>query len=553
VAPETADAVIVGAGASGGVVASELARAGLRVVLLERGTLPDVKDYALHDELATGRGGRPMPEFGPSDTRHPREFRVRSAASFRLIQPADGAYAWMGGLVGGGQINYAGLMWRRPPIDFRMKSEYGRPGGTTLEDWPLTYDDLEPCYEKAEYELGVSGEAGVNPFEGRRAKPFPLPPVELVPGDRLVREAAIRKGLHPFTVPLGIVTRDYRGRTACIQHPHCNGYVCEVGAKSTILSALLPGALATRNLRLVTGAVARDVVCDGRGRPHAVSYFDRTGKLVTQTARIIVLAASATETPRLLLNSRSRWFPGGLGNGNGWVGRNLMGHIGPQAFGIFDSVVNDGVGPGTGIAVDDFHGRIPGIIGGGVIYSRTDVGPIAFNDYRPDGAPGWGAAHKKYQRENYHHYYRFTSPAEDMPQFENRVEVSPEVRDAWGIPVARVTHGWHQNDLSLFEFLRGKMELILREAGAREIYFNQPGKGRISLHQNGTCRMGNDPKTSVVDRHGRLHEADNVFVVDGSCFVTSGGRNPVLTIQALAYWCAAHMIREWKSGSWRKS
>jgi choline dehydrogenase-like flavoprotein len=325
-----------------------------------------------------------------------------------------------------------------------------------------------------------------------------------------------------------------------------------VGAKSTVVSALLPVALATGNLRLVTESMVKEITVDSRGRPDGVLYFDTNLRLVRQPARIIIVAASATETPRLLLNSSSRWFPKGLANSSGWVGRNLMGHISPQVFGMFDTVTNPGIGPGAGIAVDDFHGKIPGLVGGGVIYSRSDIMPINFNDYRPEGAPMWGKEHKKYQRENFHKYYRLTSPAEDLPQFENRVEVSPAVRDAWGIPVARITHSYHPKDLELFEFLRVRMQEILREAGAREFYFNNPGKGRVSVHQNGTCRMGADPKTSVVNRYGQSHDADNLFMPDSSCFVTSGGRNPVLTIQALAYFASDYIVRQWNGGAWRK-
>jgi choline dehydrogenase-like flavoprotein len=548
---DTVDVVIVGAGAAGGVVATELAHAGMRVALLERGPLPDVARFALHDELAARDGATPRTSYGPSDRRIPREFRSEPDGPFRLLHPDQGGYVWMGGVVGGGQINYAGLMWRRPPVDFQMKSACGHVAGTTLEDWPISYDELEPHYDRAEYELGVSGEGGVNPFEGKRARPFPLPPVDLQPGDTLMKATAARLGYHPFVVPLGVLTRDYRGRPACIQHPCCNGFVCEIGAKSTILSALLPAALATGNCRLVQNAVAANVTLTPAGRPDGVRYFDAAGKPQQLCGRVIVLTASATETPRLLLNSRSRRFPRGLANGNGWVGRNLMGHISPQVYGLFDQVMNEGYGPGAAIGVDDFYGKIPGLAGGGVIYSRSLATPIAFNDLLPPNAPTWGSALKRFHRDNFHRFYRLTVPAEDMPQFENRVEVSPSVRDAWGIPVARITHCHHPNDYRLFDFFREKMTALMREAGARTIYTNEPRKGGISLHQNGTCRMGNDPKTSVVNRYGQAHEADNLFVADGSIFVTSGGRNPVLTIQALAYWISAYIARQWKGGAWR--
>jgi choline dehydrogenase-like flavoprotein len=441
-------------------------------------------------------------------------------------------------------------MWRRPPIDFVMKSEYGQVEGTTLEDWPVTYDQLEPFFEKAEYELGVSGEGGVNPFEGRRNRPFPLPPIDVQRGDVVIRETVKRMGYHPFVVPLGIVTENYKGRLSCIGHPCCNGYLCEIGAKSTPLTALLPDAVATGNCELIPEALAKEITVDGQGNPNGVKYYQKDGKLVEQPARIVIVAACAIETPRLLLNSSSRWFPEGMANGNGWVGRNLMGHISPWAWGIMDEITNEGFGPGPGIGVDDFYGKNEGFVGGSVFYSRTEIQPIGFANRRPRGAARWGLEHKEYQRKNLRRYIRLFAPAEDLPQFENRVEVSPQVTDAWGIPVARITHSFHPNDYLVWDFFREKLIEVLQEAGAKDIRGSGIGRGGAG-YQLGTCRMGNDPKTSVVNAHGQSHEIDNLFVVDGSVFVTSGGRNPALTIQALAFHFADYIVKQWKGGAWR--
>ncbi|MEW5977330.1 MAG: GMC family oxidoreductase [Acidobacteriota bacterium] len=547
--PDKVDAVIVGAGASGGVVAHQLAHAGLRVVLLERGSRLDVKNFQLHDEMLTR--GNLYPPFNGLDRRHPREFRHREGEAFQLIYPDSYSYPGLAAAVGGGQLFYGGLMWRFLPIDFRAGSEYGPISGSTLSDWPLTYEDLEPFYDLAEQHLGVAGEAGVNPFDGKRRRPFPLPPVQMQTGDLLIQKAARRLGYHPFTVPLGIATEPYKGRNGCIRHPCCNLFICEIGAKSTIVSALLPATLATGNCRLVTEAVVKEVTLDGKGRPDGVAYFDQGKTLVRQPAHLVILAASATETPRLLLNSRSRWFPKGLGNRNDWVGRNLMDHIGPSVVGFFEETTNEGLGPGPGVAIDDFYGKNPGFAGGGVIYNRTEALPMAFANIRPQTAPRWGKAHKEFQRKYFRRYCRLWVPGEMQPQFENRVEISPSVRDAWGIPVARLTHHLHPNDYALYDFFREKMVNLMREAGAFEVVSRPAGQGGVDAHQCGTCRMGNDPKTSVVDRFGRLHDLDNVFVVDGSLFVTSGGRNPALTIQALAYWVSDHIIREWKGGGWQ--
>jgi choline dehydrogenase-like flavoprotein len=229
-----------------------------------------------------------------------------------------------------------------------------------------------------------------------------------------------------------------------------------------------------------------------------------------------------------------------------------MTHVSPGVYATFPLVSNEGFGPGPGVAIDDFYGKNPGIVGGGIIYSRTEVTPIVFTRIRPDGAPTWGRAHKQYQRENFHRYIRLTAVGEDLPQFENRVEVSPIVCDAWGIPVARITHGFHANDYLVWDFLERKMVGILEEAGAQNLATRSLRRGGVGVHQNGTCRLGEDPKTSVVSKYGQSHEVDNLFVVDASCFVTSGGRNPALCIQALAYRFADYIVRQWSGGAWRK-
>jgi choline dehydrogenase-like flavoprotein len=547
---DVVDAVIVGAGASGGVLAKRLSEAGLRVVVFERGPEINPEDYALHDELTSQVAGMVRSPVCGEEKFGPREFRYTDGEPFRRVEPGDWEFSSSAAVVGGGQLLYGALMWRRPPVDFRMRTEYGSVEGSTLEDWPLTYDDLEPFFTKAEYELGVCGEGGVNPFEGKRSRPYPMPPIDIHPGDEMIRDAAKRKGYHPFVVPLGLLTDHYRGRSSCIAHPCCNGFICEIGAKSTPVTALFPPALATGNCRIVANSIVSEITLDSRGKPNGVAYFDPEGRARHQSARIVVVACSGIETPRLLLNSKSKWFPRGLGNGNDWVGRNVMGHISPWVWGVMDRVTNLGYGPGPGIAVDDFHAHNPGIVGGSVIYSRTETTPISFANRRPRGAPRWGRAHKEYQRLNFRRYIRLFAPAEDMPRFENRVEVSDGVRDRWGIPVARMTHSYHPNDLEVWRFFRDKMIDLLEEAGARDITPSNVGRGGIG-YQLGSCRMGADPTTSVVNSFGQSHEVDNLFVVDGSVFVTSGGRNPALTIQALAYRFADHLIDQWEGGAWR--
>lgn len=544
------DAVIVGSGASGAVLARELAVAGIKVALLERGPKINPEDHALHDEQTSHGYGLLRPKLGGEDPTSPREFRFQGEERFRVLYPGDWGYSESAAVVGGGMFLFGGLMWRRPPCEFRLKSIHGHVPGTTLEDWPFTYEDLEPYFTKAEYEMGVSGETGGNPFEGKRSKPFPMPPIDLQPGDVTVRETMKRMGYHPFVVPLGIATDKFKGRPACMHHPCCNGYICEIGAKSTPVSALLPDAIATGNCTLIPDAMVKEIAVDAKGQPNGVRYFTEKGALETVTARIVIMAASAIETTRLLLNSSSKWHPKGMANSSGWVGRNLMGHMSPWVWGIMDEVTNEGYGPGAGIAMDDFCGNNEGFAAGGVIYSRTEVTPVSFTTRRPRGAPRWGLEHKKYQRENFRRYIRLFAPAEDMPQFENRVEVSPIIRDRWGIPVPRITHSFHPNDYKVYNFFRNKMIEILKEAGARDLTGSGIDKGGTG-YQMGTCRMGTDPKTSVVNTNGQSHDLDNLFIVDASVLPTAGGRNPVLTIQALAYKFAEQLVTDWNGGAWK--
>ena len=200
--------------------------------------------------------------------RHPREFRHTAADSFQKIFPEDGYYPLLAAVVRRRATFLRGSDVALSPNRFRAKSTYGAMEGSTLDDWPLTYDELEPFYDKAEYTLGVAGEDG-DPFAGKRSRPFPLPPVDLQPGDLLVKKAAQKLGYHPFTVPLGIATQKYQDRNPCVRHPCCNGFICEIGAKSTMVTALLPSTLATGNCQLITEAVVKEVTTDGRGHPMA--------------------------------------------------------------------------------------------------------------------------------------------------------------------------------------------------------------------------------------------------------------------------------------------
>jgi choline dehydrogenase-like flavoprotein len=483
--------------------------------------------------------------FGPDDERSRRV--VQRGKEWVAVRPSDGDYGNNAACVGGGTLSYGAMAWRFMREDFRMRSTYGRPEGSTLDDWPIGYDDLEPFYEKAEWEIGVSGDGAGNPFAVPRKKPYPMPPFEYNQEARLLESSGRRLGLHPFPIPMlrNSVPRD--GRAGCIRCRYCVGFACEVDAKCGTHNTVIPKAIATGNCRLRTECVVREVLTDDRGRATGVTYFDPADRLETQTADLVVVSASATESARLLLNSKSRLFPTGLGNRYDWVGRNLQGHAYTGAWGLFADEVYDDVGAGATIAICDFNHGNPGLRGGGLLANEFIRLPYQFARTRPDGVPRWGRAHKEFQRKFFKRSITVVGPVQEMPVFESRVELDPAVKDAWGIPVARISGHRHPDDIEVGKFLASKAEMWLKASGAIETWTRTPG-AEVSggQHQAGTCRMGNDPRTSVVNRDCQVHDVDNVFVVDGGVHVTNGGFNPVLTIMAVAYRASAHITSVWK-------
>jgi choline dehydrogenase-like flavoprotein len=278
-----------------------------------------------------------------------------------------------------------------------------------------------------------------------------------------------------------------------------------------------------------------------------VTWFDERDRLHEQAADLVVVSGGAIESARLLLNSRSRAHPRGLGNRYDWVGRNLQGHSYSGAFGLFATDTYDDIGPGAGIAVCDFNHGNAGLAGGGMLANEFIRLPYQFVGLLPPGAPRWGQAHKDFMRQWYRRSVGVKGPVQEMPVFDARVQADPRVKDRWGIPVARLSGGRHPHTLEVARFLAGKAEAWLKEAGAVRTWRNVPGPGLSGgQHQAGTCRMGDDPKTSVVDRYCRVHDHDNLYVIDGSVHVTNGGFNPVLTIMAVAYWASAQLTADWR-------
>lgn len=539
------DAVIVGAGAGGGVVAKQLATAGLSVVLLERGPWSTTANCR-KDDLRNQRTPILGNAFGPEDEGNPRVV-VDIEGRERIVAPSEGAYSNNAACVGGGTLSYGAMAWRYLPKDFRMRSTYGAPKGSTLEDWPISYEDLEPYYEKAEHEIGVSGDDTGNPFLPPRKKPLPMPPLPVNREFEILEPAARKLGLHPFHIPMLRNSVPYNGRGGCMRCRWCVGFACEVDAKCGTQNTVIPQALATGNCELRTESTVSRIVTGEGGRATGVQYFDAQGQQHEQEASLVVVSCCAIESARLLLNSSNKIFPTGLGNRYDWVGRNLQGHTYTGAFGLFDNDVYDDLGPGASIAICDYNHGNPGLRGGAMLANEFIRLPIHMLGMLPPGTPKWGKAHKDAMRQYYRRTIAVQGPTQEMPMFDSRVTLDPKVRDRFGLPVARLSGERHPHSIEIGAVMADKAEAWLRAAGAIRTWKKLAGRGLSGgQHQAGTCRMGNDPTTSVVNRYCQMHEVENMFVVDSSVHVTNGGFNPVLTILANAYRVSDYMVRNWR-------
>jgi len=544
------NAVVIGAGAAGGIVAKELAEAGLSVVRLERGKWYTAFDCR-KDDLRNQRTSVLGNAFGPDDERNPR-VAVDLKGRAHLVRASGPGYSNNAACVGGGTQSYGAMAWRYMERDFRMRSTYGQVAGSTLEDWPISYTDLEPYYEKAEWEIGVSGDDSENPFRAPRHKPLPMPPLAPNREFEILYPAAKRLGLHPFHIPMLRNSVPYNGRGPCMRCRWCVGFACEVNAKGGTQNTVIPKALTTGNCELRTECMTRQILTDGRGRATGVEYFDAHDRLHQQDADLVVVSSAAVESARLLLNSKSTLFPHGLGNRYDWVGRNFQGHSYTGAFGIMPADIYDDLGPGASIAVCDYNHGNAGLAGGAMLANEFIRLPYQFVGMLPADVPKWGQAHKNFMRSFYRRAIAVQGPTQEMPMFSARVEVDTAVHDYWGIPVPRLSGDKHPHTIEIGAFAAAKAEAWLKEAGAVRTWKRLAGPGFTGgQHQAGTCRMGDDPKTSVVNRYCQAHEIDNLFVIDGSVHVTNGGFNPALTIMANAYRASDYLVKGWKGTHYR--
>lgn len=541
---ETADAVVIGSGAGGGCAAKVLACAGIRTVIIERGEWAK-GDVLGEDDLASQRSPHLCQGPGPGGART-RECHFHDNGRFGVVVP------WNAACVGSGTVTYGAMAWRFLETDFKLKSHYGEIPGSSVEDWPITYADLEPFYHQAECEVGVSGSNDGNPFAAPRRKPFPMPPFALDPESRLVWDVGKKMGLHPFHVPFLRNSVPRNGRPACIHQHSCVGFQCPIDAKNGSQNTVIPVALASGNCELRIRAMATELVVDDRGRLTGVRYVDENDKVHEISARVVVVAGGSNATARLLMTSRSKLFPNGAGNNHDVVGRNITSHAYVDARGFVDHDLYTPAGPGAGTAFMDFSHDNNGFICGGIVHTDFRWVPSIFAAAKWQGVPEWGKAHKDFMRTHYRRMIRVCGPMQQTPRWENRIRLDPKRKDHWGLPLLASEGGEHPNDAKGRCFLSDRCADIIRACGAKMIVQggNDPAPrkwwGGGGQHQSGSCRMGADPKKSVTDKWSRVWDFPNLFIADGSVHVNNGGMNPVLTIMALAFRTASHIVENHK-------
>src|SRR3954471_694782 len=392
---EEVDFVVIGSGAAGGVMAKQLAMAGFSVVVMEQGNwgaYGHEQDYT-KDELSNRFPTEQ--DMLISDPKLQRNTFRRNASEKAM--PGNHSY---GCVVGGGTITYGGSSWRHLPYEFNEASTFGTIAGTGVADWPVSYDEIEPYYTQAEWEIGISGPNIKTPLIAPMSKPYPCAPLPLKSSGALMMKAAQKLNLTVTPNVAAIITEPYNGRSACINCGMCSGYGCQVKARSSSAVALLPIAVATGNCEIRVNSYVREISVDASGRATGVVYFDKANnnREVFQKAKCVVLSANGTETPRLLLLSKSNRFQQGLANSSGVVGKYLMSGNGGGASGLFSDPLNEYKGAVTGAAVlsyvpNDVKGR--GWYGGGRMTARGQMSPVQYRPGGPRGGANRGAGLKK--------------------------------------------------------------------------------------------------------------------------------------------------------------
>jgi choline dehydrogenase-like flavoprotein len=525
------DVLIIGSGASGAAVAWSLADTRMRILCLEQGDWVKPTDYP-----SNGRDweARLFGDFAINPNRRAREtdYPINDANSPIKVVNFNG--------VGGSTIMYTAHYPRLHPSDFRVKTLDG-----VADDWPVDYETLEPFFAENDRMTGVSGLAGDPAYPPKQP---PMPPIPMGKSGQRLARAMNQLGWHWWPSDTSIATVDYEGRGRCLNLGHCTPG-CAQGAKASTDITYWPAALRA-GVELRTRARVREITVDGNGMATGVIYYDEKGVEHFQPAEMVILACNGVGTPRLMLNSKSGRFPDGIANSSDQVGRNLMFHPYAFTYGYVDEPLDGNHGPPLCLWSHEFYetDKTRDFVRGYIFqFGRGTGSIIEAITSTANGRLPWGEDHHKVYRILLNRRIYLAAICEDLPEAHNRVTLDPGIRDSNGIPAPRIDYTVSENSRRMMAHAHARATEVLKAAGAHTIAIDDvPNSG---WHLLGTARMGTDPERSVVNEWGRCHDVKNLFIVDGSIWVTSGGVNPTSTIQALALYIADRIKKHLGDGT----
>ncbi|MGD6893874.1 GMC family oxidoreductase [Bacillus infantis] len=560
--PKT-DVVVVGVGWAGGIISAELSKQGMKVVGLERGKERGVKDYyVVHDELRYGIRYELMQDLSKET------LTFRNNAKERALPMRQLGSFLLGEGLGGSGVHWNGHTFRFLPYDFEIKSQtvakYGESKikGLQVQDWGITYDELEPYYDTFEKTAGISGEE--NPLGGKRSNPYPNPPMKETPLTQRFKNAAKNLGMKPYHMPSANMSQAYENQygakmAACQYCAFCERFGCEYGAKADPTVSVIPYAKDTGNFELRTYSNVTEVLHDGT-KATGVRYVDvLTKEEFIQPAEIVVLTSYVMNNSRLLLSSKLG-RPYNPETGQGVIGKNYCYQILPGSTGFFDEEqFNTFMGAGAlGATVDDYngdnfdHSEVNFIHGGSISLNQSGKRPIQTNPV-PQDTPRWGKEFKQQSIKYYTRHLNIGTQGASMPTQYNYMDLDPSYKDAFGQPLLRLTYDFTEQDKNLYDYIGKINDNIMKEMGANLVNDRSPLEHYDivpyqTTHNTGGVIMGAEPETSAVNNYLQMWDAENVFVVGASAFAHNGGYNPTGTVGAFAYRAAEGIIKYSKQG-----